>query len=108
MARRGDPDDLRAEIRRLEEEVARLRTAEATYREIVHRTNTIVLRWDPDGRVIFLNDYGQRLFGYTNDELVGRSVLGTIVPDTESSGRDLFAMIRDLLAHPERYLFNEN
>jgi diguanylate cyclase (GGDEF)-like protein/PAS domain S-box-containing protein len=58
--------------------------------------------------VIFLNDHGQRLFGYTNDDLVGRSVLGLIVPDTESSGRDLVAMIHDLLAHPERYLANEN
>ena len=108
MPMRGDAEALHAEIRRLEHELARLRAAEAMYREIVHRTNTIVLRWDPEGRVIFLNDYGQRLFGYTNDELVGRSVLGLIVPDTESSGRDLVAMIRDLLRHPERYLANEN
>jgi two-component system, cell cycle response regulator len=104
----GDVDALRAEIERLREEVAGLRTAEATYREIVHRTNTIVLRWDPDGRILFLNEYGQRLFGYTLDELVGRSVLGLIVPDTESSGRDLVAMIHDLLRHPERYVANEN
>ncbi len=105
------PDDaeaLRAEVRRLEHELAGLRAAEATYREIVDRTNTIVLRWDPQGRVIFLNDHGQRLFGYTSDDLVGHSVLGLIVPDTETSGRDLVAMIRDLLAHPERYLANEN
>jgi len=101
-------DALRGEIERLREEVAGLRTAEATYREIVHRTNTIVLRWDPDGRILFLNEYGQRLFGYTLDELVGRSVLGLIVPDTESSGRDLVAMIHDLLRHPERYVANEN
>src|SRR5262245_18372322 len=85
-----------------------MRNDEATYREIVNRVNSIVLRWDPEGRVIFLNDYGQRLFGYSNDEIVGRSVLGLIVPDTESSGRDLVAMIRDLLHHPERYLSNEN
>ena len=108
MPPRGDADALRAEIRRLEHELARLRAAEATYREIVHRTNTIVLRWDPEGRVIFLNDYGQRLFGYTSDEIVGRSVLDLIVPDTDSAGRDLVAMIHDLLAHPERYVANEN
>ena len=104
----GDIDALRAEIEQLRQEVAGLRTAEATYREIVHRTNTIVLRWDPDGRILFLNEFGQRLFGYRLDELVGRSVLGLIVPDTESSGRDLVAMIHDLLRHPERYVANEN
>src|SRR5262249_4861936 len=36
------------------------------------------------------------------------SVLGLIVPDTESSGRDLVAMIQDMLRDPERYLANEN
>jgi diguanylate cyclase (GGDEF)-like protein/PAS domain S-box-containing protein len=101
-------DALRMEIGQLKDELARLRATETTYREIVHRTNSIVLRWDPQGRLIFLNDYGQRLFGYTSEEVVGRSVLGLIVPDTESSGRNLVAMINDLLRHPERYLANEN
>ena len=108
MASGRDPIALRAEIRRLRREVAQLRAAEASYRTIVDRTNSIVLRWDPEGRILFLNDFGLRLFGYTLDEVVGRSVLGLIVPDTESSGRDLVAMINDLLKHPERYVSNEN
>src|SRR5499426_4093811 len=108
MARRRQPDASRSPSPRLRAELDRLRTAEAAYRTIVDRTNAIVLRWDPEGRIIFMNDYGQRLFGYTQKELTGRSVLGLIVPDTESSGRDLVAMIRDLLRHPERYLANEN
>ena len=103
-----DPVALRASIRRLRREIAKLRAAEASYRSIVDRTNSIVLRWDPEGRVIFLNDYGLRLFGYRLDEVVGRSVLGLIVPDAETSGRDLVAMIHDLLRHPERYVSNEN
>jgi len=85
-----------------------VRASESTFRELVHRANCIILRWDPEGRIIFLNDYGQRFFGYSNDEVIGRSVLGLIVPDTESSGRDLVAMIEDLLRHPERYASNEN
>ena len=107
MARRGN-DETRLEIRRLRRELARLRSAERAYREIVDRTNAIVLRWDPQGRIIFMNDFGQRLFGYTQEELAGGSVLELIVPNTESSGRDLVAMIHDLLRHPERYVANEN
>ena len=103
-----DADALRTDNRRLRDELDRLRADEASCREIVNRVNSIVLRWDPEGRVIFLNDFGQRLFGYASEEVVGRSVLGLIVPDTESSGRDLIAMIHDLLRHPERYLCNEN
>ena len=108
MPSRRDPAALRAEIRRLRREVAELRAAEASYRTIVDRTNSIVLRWDPEGRILFLNDFGLRLFGYTLDEVVDHSVLGLIVPDTETSGRDLVAMINDLLQHPERYVSNEN
>jgi diguanylate cyclase (GGDEF)-like protein/PAS domain S-box-containing protein len=77
--------------------------------EIVDRINAIVLRWDPAGRILFMNEFGQRLFGYTQRELRGRSVLELIVPEREaSSGRDLVEMIHDLLEHPERYLSNEN
>ena len=101
-------DEPRSEIQRLRGELARLEAAERAYREIVNRTNAIVLRWDPEGRIVFMNDFGQRLFGYAEEELIGRSVLDLIVPDKESTGRDLVAMIRDLLAHPERYESNEN
>jgi diguanylate cyclase (GGDEF)-like protein/PAS domain S-box-containing protein len=101
-------DPGRLEIRRLRRELERLQRAERAYREIVDRTNAIVLRWDPLGRIVFMNEFGQRLFGYTQRELVGRSVLELIVPDRESSGRDLVAMIHDLLQHPERYVSNEN
>jgi diguanylate cyclase (GGDEF)-like protein/PAS domain S-box-containing protein len=107
MAPRTD-DETRLEIRRLRRELTRLQSAERAYREIVDRTNAIVLRWDPEGRIIFMNEFGQRLFGYTQEELAGRSVLELIVPDRESSGRDLVAMIHDLLSHPERYVSNEN
>ena len=102
-------DETRLEIQRLRAEIARLLTAERAYREIVNRTNAIVLRWDPQGRVLFMNDFGQRLFGYGEEELIGRSVLELIVPDTEeASGRDLVAMIQDILRQPERYEHNEN
>jgi two-component system, cell cycle response regulator len=96
------------EIQRLRRELARLESTERAYREIVNRTNAIVLRWDPQGRIVFMNEFGQRLFGWPLEELVGRSVLDLIVPDIETSGRDLVAMIHDILRHPERYEQNEN
>ena len=81
---------------------------ELSYRELVQSANTIVLRWDLEGRITFLNDYGLEFFGFKLDELVGRSVVGTIVPETETSGRDLGQMIAELLRHPDRYVNNEN
>lgn len=104
----GAPDALASEIAALRAEVARLRASEAEQREWVEHTNSIVLRWDPDGRIRYLNAHGCELFGFTPEELAGRSVIGTIVPETESSGRDLVRMIAELLAHPDRFLANEN
>jgi diguanylate cyclase (GGDEF)-like protein/PAS domain S-box-containing protein len=112
--------EMLSELEALRREVAELRRRaaggslpcpdpdEISYRELVQSANTIVLRWDLQGRVTFLNDYGLEFFGYRCDELVGRSVVGTIVPETETSGRDLAQMIAELLQHPDRYVNNEN
>jgi diguanylate cyclase (GGDEF)-like protein/PAS domain S-box-containing protein len=97
-----------AEIERLRREVARLRAAEEAQRALIDGVNCIVLRWDHEGRVTFLNTWGQQFFGWPLDELRGRSVIGTIVPETETSGRDLGALMADLLTHPEHHLSNEN
>jgi diguanylate cyclase (GGDEF)-like protein/PAS domain S-box-containing protein len=81
---------------------------EASFRELVESANTIVLRWDLQGRVTYLNDFGLQLFGFEREELVGRSVIGSIVPETDTIGRDLKEMIRELLARPDEYVHNEN
>ena len=64
--------------------------------------------WIPNGRVIFFNNYAQNFFGYREKEIIGKNVVGTIVPQKDSSGFDLAAMIKDIGANPERYVSNEN
>ncbi|MBE9201992.1 MULTISPECIES: PAS domain S-box protein [unclassified Nodularia (in: cyanobacteria)] len=85
-----------------------LQQSEAKYRDLVQTANCIILRWDSNGNVIFLNDYGQKFFGFDLDEIVEHHVIGTIVPETETSGRDLQALMVDICQNPNNYLFNEN
>ena len=85
-----------------------MRHSEQKYRELVENANSIILRMDVLGKVTFFNEFAQKFFGYEERELLGRSVIGTIVPEAETGGRDLVQMIRDLAAHPERYERNEN
>jgi PAS domain S-box-containing protein len=84
--------------------------AEKTSQELGNKEDRIVLRWDTKGNITFLNNYGKEFFGYRTDEILGKGIIGTIVPKTESSGRDLERMIKDIEKNPERYSnnFNEN
>lgn len=85
-----------------------LAESEARYRDLVQCTNSIILRWTADGRITFLNRFALEFFGYEEHEIIGRPLVGTIVPETESSGRDLKAHIGDIPCHPEQYANNEN
>ncbi len=85
-----------------------LRRSEARYRELVECANSIILRMDHDGQITYVNDYAQSFFGYRADDVIGRNVVGTIVPETDSAGSDLRAMIADIGRQPERYATNEN
>ena len=85
-----------------------LRRSEEKYRELVQNANSIIFRWGRDGTIHFFNEFAQTFFGYTEEEIVGRSVLGTILPETETSGRDLQEMIGEIAAHPTYHGTNVN
>jgi len=42
-----------------------LRVASRKYHDLVEHANSIILHWQRDGRIIHLNEFGQRFFGYT-------------------------------------------
>lgn len=85
-----------------------LKESEARYRELVENANSIILRMDPEGNIRFFNEFAERFFGYSKEEILGLNVVGTIVPPQESSGRDLKALIKDIGLHPDSYSNNEN
>ena len=85
-----------------------LQESEKKYRELVQNTNVIVLRMDINGCITFFNEFAQKFFGYTKDEILGKNVVGTIVPEMDTSYRDLKAMIKDIIQNPNLYTINEN
>jgi len=85
-----------------------LRESETKYRELVQSSNSIIMRRNPQGTITFINEFAQNFFGFTEDEILGRNVIGTIVPERDTSGKDLAAMIHDIGRLPEKYTTNEN
>jgi PAS domain S-box-containing protein len=93
--------------RRLAEKA--LRDSEEQYRDLVQNANNVILRATPQWEITFFNSYAQKFFGYTEEEILGKSVFGTIVPDAESlTGRDLNIILNDIAKHPDKYRYNEN
>ncbi len=85
-----------------------LSKSEAKYRELVENANSIILRWDTEGRVTFFNEYAQVFFDYREEEILGKHVVGTIVPENESTGRDLRSVMDDICINPQKYRNNVN
>ncbi|WP_105104319.1 hybrid sensor histidine kinase/response regulator [Microbulbifer pacificus] len=85
-----------------------LRKSEERYRELVEHANSIILRWDKSGVVTFFNEYAQNFFGFAEDEIIGRHVIGTIVPENESTGRDLRPLMEHISNYPEEHRYNVN
>lgn len=81
---------------------------EANYRELVENVNSIIFRMDTSGNVTFFNEYAQSFFGYAAKEIMGKSIIGNIVPEKESTGRDLKRLIEDIIDQPDRYINNIN
>nr|WP_277876131.1 PAS domain S-box protein [Chroococcidiopsis sp. [FACHB-1243]] len=84
-----------------------LRQSEANYRNLVQTANSIIIRYDPQGRIQYLNDYGLRFFGYEEHEILGRTLLETLVPETDSCGGDRKQFVHDLFQNPKSYLQTE-
>jgi PAS domain S-box-containing protein len=84
-----------------------LRQSEAKYRELVQNANSLIVRFDTEGRFKFFNEYAQQFFGYTEAEILGRSMLDTILPTVRSNGRSIASQIEDFMSDPEKYPTNE-
>ncbi|WP_348250042.1 PAS domain S-box protein [Leptolyngbya sp. GB1-A1] len=87
---------------RLQTEAA-LRQSEANYRNLLQTANSVIIRYDTQGRIHYINDYGVKLLGYEEHQILGRTLFETIIPDIETSGRDVKPLVHNLLRNPQSY-----
>jgi len=85
-----------------------LQESERNYRELVENANSIILRMDTSGRITFFNEFAQQFFGYTEAEILGQHLVGTIVPVNENNGSSLAEMIGAICRDPDRFALSEN
>lgn len=78
---------IRKDISRIKQSELEARLSEAKYREVVETANIIIIRQDLHGRITLFNRFAQELFGYSLQEVLGRNVIGTIVPEVDLADR---------------------
>ncbi|MDD1715482.1 MAG: PAS domain S-box protein [Methanolinea sp.] len=85
-----------------------LKESEEKYRTLIQSANSIILRLKPDGTITFMNKFGTEFFGFPMDDLIGKNVVGTILPEKDRDGRIMTSFFRDVTANPAWYRSVEN
>ena len=88
-----------------------LQESERKYRELVQNANSIILRWNREGEVTFLNEFGQKFFGYSETEILGRHVSRHYCSLKQKAPAGTCSPLMDeICAHPEKFehSINEN
>lgn len=82
---------------------AAIRASQKKYQDLVESANSIILRIDLSGRIVFLNRYGQQFFGYEESEIIGRNVIGTLIWERPESHQIWQQWIDQMCQSPEHY-----
>ncbi len=89
-------------------EEERLRTEEAlnNANEILS-AKSLIVRYDTRGIFTFLNPFAQIYFGYDADELIGKNVVGTILPERNPDGKRYAEQFKKFAEDPRAFEFRE-
>jgi PAS domain S-box-containing protein len=78
------------------------------FETMVDNANSIILRMDLNGIITYFNHFAEQFFGYTREEILGKSVQDTIIPENDSEGMILKDLIQKIVENPADYALNEN
>jgi len=85
-----------------------LRESEERFRTLVESANSIILKVDAKGCITYVNEFALRYFGYSNEELIDKCVMGTLIPTFDSQGMDQSELFSKISADVRRYGVIEN
>ncbi len=96
-------DHLKKEINNHKKARNELRISEIKYRELVENANSIIVKTDKEGKIVYFNEFAQHFFGYTESEVLGKSIYDTIVPAIDPSGKNIREIRQEIRNNPEKY-----
>ncbi|GEM_PF-1155614 len=90
------------------EKTEKLRRSETDYRELVQNANSIILRWTREGCITFINQFALDFFGFSEADVIGHSLMETIIPKSRKFEQiDFERMVDELAQSPVTHGDNE-
>jgi PAS domain S-box-containing protein len=93
-------------VTEFEEERLRTEAALNNANEIL-TANNIIIRFKIDGTLTFLNPFAEKFFGYASDIILGKNIIGTLLPELNIDGIPYTERLKLFVEDPESVEFRE-
>jgi len=93
-------------VTEFEEERLRTEAALNKANEIL-TANNIIIKFNIDGNLTFLNPFAEKFFGYASDEILGKNIIGTLLPELNIDGEPYTERLKLLVENPDNFEFRE-
>ena len=93
-------------VTEFEEERLRTEAALNKANEIL-TANNLIIKFNIDGNLTFLNPFAENFFGYASDEILGKNIIGTILPELNIDGEPYTERLKLLVENPDDFEFRE-
>ena len=70
-------------LEHIEQSIDTARQSAEKYRELVDYANSAIVRMNEGGIVLFFNEYAQKIFGFSSDQVIGRPISETFAKPQE-------------------------
>jgi PAS domain S-box-containing protein len=84
--------------KRLEEAV---KESDIRIRELLTHATSLILKLDLDGTITFFNKFAQVFFGYSEQEILGKHIVGTLIAAGDATGREVTNFVSDIALNGE-------
>jgi len=85
-----------------------LKISEENYHDLIENANSIILNFDKNGNILSLNNFGLRFFDYSEEEINGKNIVGTILPEFDSNGNDMRNFVSQIFSNEDKFRSNLN
>jgi PAS domain S-box-containing protein len=100
-------EQLVQEINERQKSRVALEHSEKKYRELVENANSIIIRINNSGIITFFNEFAVNFFGFSEQEIVGENIIGTLIPVPDTTEKNTTDVIQTFLKPTDSMTLNE-